>query len=309
MKWDRMSSAGVAQVLALGVILAGCSDAPPPSRRTVELRRELDADEAFRLGRYAAAARRYEAPLAMARARDDQRAVARLLLRQGQALAAVGRCDAALPRLRESAALCATLQKRSPGHEQQLRRARLAVGRCLAERGDVEGARTALAAAARGARGCVAVEILASVGALRARAGAVAAAERAYARAAKMTCRAPGARALLAYNRGRAAMRAGRDADAERHLRRARAGYAAAEDEAGLADVLLALGTLQTKRGQSAQAGGLLRRAGHAAWAAGRARRAAFAFGQAARAFARAGREAEAASCRQLGARALGAPE
>ncbi|MCO4760363.1 MAG: hypothetical protein KC502_02590 [Myxococcales bacterium] len=284
----------------ISATIAACGSAPPASRTTLQHRHEADADAAFTMGRYGLAARRYQHSVSMARARDDQPGVARLLLRQGTALAALGKCELALPRLRESAAVFIQL-----GQPEAARRPQLAVGRCLAETGDKAGAQTALELAQSSSDRCVRAESLAGLGALQAQRGELAAARERYDNAAKMGCKSQGAIALLAYNRGRLAQKQQRPAAARSRYKQAAAAFAQAHDEGGLAASLLALGQLAAANEQRLEAGDLLRRAGHAAWAATRRRQAALAFGLAAEQFSRAGRKADAKRCRALGRAAL----
>jgi len=284
-------------------LLAGCSSAPPATRTTLELRHEQDADDAFRMGRYGVAARRYERAVSLARAQDDQVVVGRLLLRQGIALSALGQCALALPRLHESAAIRQRL-----GDAGGLRLAQLALGRCLAETGNAAAAKAALQGAASGKGGCTRVEALAGLGALRAQAADPAGARANYTAAARNVCNKPGPNALLAYNRGRLAVREGNSSGALQWLKTAIKSYARAQDEAGLSDALFALGQLRAQSNRAGEAGDALRRAGHAAWSAGRPRRAAQAFALAAAQFRKAGRTAEAQRCLVLGRQALPVP-
>lgn len=252
------------------------------------------------MGRYGSAARRYERAVALARAQDDRRGVSRLLLRQGMALSALGQCKVALPRLRESEAV-----RRQLKDDDGVRRAQLALGRCLADTGDTVGALKTLAAVAQHAKGCQRVEALAGLGAMRARTGDTAAARQQYALAARAPCKERATTALLAYNRGRLAQRDGERVTAKSSFQRAAKHYASAQDEAGLSDALFALGQLHAEAGRAAAAGDALRRAGHAAWSASQPRRAAQAFALAAQQLKKAGQSTEAAECRALGRRAL----
>lgn len=284
--------------LALALSSIGCGNAPPATRDTLALRHAEDGDHAWRTGRYGAAAKRYERAIHHARARDDQALVASLLARQAAALAAAGGCKLALPRLAESATLHAQLGRESSA-------VWLLQGRCLAALGQPTAAAAALRRAQRSGKGCAQLEALAGLGALAAARDDLTAAAKHYDAAGRVACTDPGAKAQLAYNRGRLSQRRGLHSGAVSQLQAAVRGYRAAHDEGGLADALHALGASYAASKQGAAAADAYRRAGHAAWTAGRARAAAHAFALAAAQLTALGRTAEAARCQTHGREAL----
>lgn len=279
---------------AVAVILAGCGSSAPLGRREVALREAGLAEAAMRRGHPIAAARRYDAAIAEARAVDDRPLVTRFLVDQAAALARGGRCDLAGPRAKEA---------REAAEGVLAARAALVLATCARDVDDAKAELTrARAAAAKDP--CLLATIDCSEGAKLAETSPSEAAER-YRRAAARGCTSADVVALCAYNEGRLAARGGRHLEAAGSFSRSSRAAAQAGDTDGVAVALLSEARARAAAGQSAEAGRLARRAGHAAWSAARYARAAQAFAFAAEQFDASGDRESAQACRENGRRAL----
>ena len=115
----------VALITSLSGLIGCGSSTPAVGHRTAGLKHAVDADTAYRLGRFGAAAQRYRQALVHLRAADDMPAVARALHNYGMAIKAGGRCAEAVRFLNESAELHKALKR----HQERALNL-LAVGEC-----------------------------------------------------------------------------------------------------------------------------------------------------------------------------------
>ncbi len=294
------------------VVLPGCgSSQPPVGHRTAGLKHALNADTAYRLGRFGTSAQRYRQALTHLRAADDQPAVARALHNLGMSLKAQGRCRDAIDRLTESAELHRRLKMPT---ERALNL--LGVGECRHEMGEHAGARASLGEAhtwaKKASNEALMARALAGVGASWAAAGDHGRAATYYSRAAKLAAKGddPGAVALVQHNQGRVAARRNDHAKATALFLQAADGFRKVRDGDGLAHALAsAAGSMEAQGGGGEEAAVLYQRAAYAATSVKRYRRAAEHFADAARLFAGAGKQALANECREGGRRVLDAWE
>jgi tetratricopeptide (TPR) repeat protein len=299
-------------LLTSSVGLLGCgSTAPAVGHRTAGLKHAVNADTAYRLGRFGVAAQRYRQALVHLRAADDVPAVARALHNYGMAIKADGRCAEAIRYLQESAALHSSLQR---SQEQALNL--LAVGECQHDLGQREDAVTTLGQARKWALDAkdkaLAARAVAGIGAALASSGRTALAKQKYAKAAKLAKGGDdvGAVALVQNNQGRLLARNGEHAAAAALFLRAADGFRKANDGDGLASALSNAATsLQAQGGDALGTATLFQRSAFAATAVKRYRHAATSFSAAARLFDQAAKPEQARSCRESGRRVLDAFE
>lgn len=307
-----MNNFAVVSAVTFGLLLAGCgSSTPPPGHRTAGLKHAVNADSAYRLGRFGVAAQRYRQALVHLRAADDQAAVARALHNYGMSVKASGECKDAIRLLSESAELHRALQRHN-----ELALNLLAVGECQHDLGLTDDAVASLGEARtfalKGGNKALAARAVAGIGAELAKKGRNDDARRRYREAEKLAAAAgdPGAVALVRNNLGRLHTRTGDHATAAALYLKAADGFRRASDGDGLASALANAATsMQVQGGDALQSATLFQRAAFAATAVHRYRHAAGSFAAAAKLFDKAGKSAQARRCRDSGRRILDALE
>lgn len=299
----------VALITSLSGLIGCGSSTPAVGHRTAGLKHAVNADTAYRLGRFGAAAQRYRQALVHLRAADDMPAVARALHNYGMAIKAGGRCAEAVRFLNESAELHKALKR----HQERALNL-LAVGECQHNLGQSDDAVTTLGEARKWALKAkdkaLAARAVAGIGAALATTGRTALAHKKYTEAAKLAKGSDdiGAVALIQNNQGRLLARNGDHARAAALFLKAADGFRKANDGDGLASALYNAATsMQALGGDALGSATLFQRSAFAATAVKRYRYAANSFLAAAQLFEKAGKPQQAQSCRESGRRVLDA--
>ena len=298
--------------LAALVVLAACgSSEPKVGHQPTGLKHAMNADTAYRLGRYGVAAARYRQSLVHLRAADDQEGIARTLHNYGMSLKAAGDCQLAVRNLQESAQL-----HRKLGKAQELALNLLAVGECQHALGMTEDALTTLGQARTWAKkagdSALGSRAVAGIGATLASAGRTEQARAKYQEAMKLAKSSddPGAAALVQNNLGRLHARSGEHATAAALFLKAADGFRKARDGDGLASALAnAASSMQSQGGDALEVATLFQRSAYAAVAVRQLPRAAASFAAAAKLYAAAGKSGLAEECKANGRRVLEALE